>query len=411
MIRLKGLNLGIYGAGALVVIVLATVLRTLLIAQNFPYTNSDEGTVGLMALHIAYRGEHPVFFYGQGYMGPFEAYVGAGLFFIFGPSLFALRLGLVLVFACFLGCMYVLTSLLYTKRWALISLVLLSLGTSGMLTRQLTALGGYPETLLFGVLIFVWALQLALSFRPGIALSTAQRRRRMLCYAGWGMLVGLGLWNDTLVLPFVLMAGVLLMRFCRAELRWRDGSRKYILIGLGIGLLPVIIYNIIVPLRTIGDLWNVHHTANTNIPPAWPLPLQAVLGTVLISLPIATGQHPLCMLVDLPPFGSGGSHTGQCIALHGGWGAGYVLLLTLAGMMAIRDFRRCWRQYQSEEYTAREIRYFARLMLASSAMLTLVLYTISPVAAQTPVGSARYLVGLLICVPTVLDTIPIVVYR
>src|SRR5438128_1725682 len=187
-IRLRNLRIGPYGMGALAVIVLATVLRIVLIAQDFPYTISDEGTVGLMALHIAYRGEHPVFFYGQGYMGPFEAYVGAGLFFIFGPSLFALRLGLALVFAGFLGSMYVLTNLLYTKRWALISLMLLSLGTSGMLTRQLTALGGYPETLLFGALIFLLALQLALSFRPGIALSTAKRRRRMLCYAGWGML-------------------------------------------------------------------------------------------------------------------------------------------------------------------------------------------------------------------------------
>ena len=41
-----------------------------------------------LALHIAYRGEHPLFFYGQEYMGPLEAYIGALLFHIFGVSLF-----------------------------------------------------------------------------------------------------------------------------------------------------------------------------------------------------------------------------------------------------------------------------------------------------------------------------------
>src|SRR5256712_8307378 len=120
---LKYFKIGIHEICAFCLIIFATVLRIILIGQGWPQTDSDEGTVGLMALHIAYRGEHPVFFYGQGYMGPFEAYVGAGLFFIFGPSLFALRLGLALVFAGFLGSMYVLTNLLYTKRWALISLM------------------------------------------------------------------------------------------------------------------------------------------------------------------------------------------------------------------------------------------------------------------------------------------------
>ena len=33
-----------------------------------------------MALHIAYRGEHPFLFYGQNYMGALEAYIGALLF-------------------------------------------------------------------------------------------------------------------------------------------------------------------------------------------------------------------------------------------------------------------------------------------------------------------------------------------
>ena len=91
-------------------------------------------------------------------MGPLEAYLGAGLFHLFGPSLFTLRLGLVLCFVLFLFvCTYLLTSLLYT-RLAVCVLILLSLGSRAVLTQQLLAIGGYPETLLFGSLLFATRL-------------------------------------------------------------------------------------------------------------------------------------------------------------------------------------------------------------------------------------------------------------
>ncbi len=40
---------------------------------GYPADDSDEATMGLMALHINTRGEHPIFFYGQNYMGALEA--------------------------------------------------------------------------------------------------------------------------------------------------------------------------------------------------------------------------------------------------------------------------------------------------------------------------------------------------
>ena len=66
---LKYFKIGIHEICAFCLIIFATVLRIILIGQGWPQTDSDEGTMGLMALHIAYRGEHPIFFYGQGYMG------------------------------------------------------------------------------------------------------------------------------------------------------------------------------------------------------------------------------------------------------------------------------------------------------------------------------------------------------
>ena len=67
----KYLHFDPYGLGALCLIAHATVLRLLLIS-NWPVLNSDEGTMGLMALHIVNQGKIPLFFYGQGYVGSLE---------------------------------------------------------------------------------------------------------------------------------------------------------------------------------------------------------------------------------------------------------------------------------------------------------------------------------------------------
>src|SRR5579863_8841358 len=104
-------------------------MRVVLIAQGWPETNSDEGTMGLEAMHIAFRGEHPIFLYGQNYMGMVEAYLGAALFRLFGVSLFNLRLGMLLLFTLFLIAIYALVCLLYSKKFALAVLALLCVGT------------------------------------------------------------------------------------------------------------------------------------------------------------------------------------------------------------------------------------------------------------------------------------------
>src|SRR5437660_9433249 len=108
-----------YGFAALGLIALGTGIRLILIAQGWPHTNSDEGTYGMMAINIAFHGDHPVFMYGQNYMGTLQSYIAAGVFRLFGISLFNLRVGLACLFALFLYAMYLLTSLLYTRGLAL----------------------------------------------------------------------------------------------------------------------------------------------------------------------------------------------------------------------------------------------------------------------------------------------------
>ncbi|HEX6110153.1 MAG TPA: hypothetical protein VFZ02_12140, partial [Ktedonobacteraceae bacterium] len=130
LLRIKQLKISTYGIWACIIIALATLLRIVLTAQGWPHSNADIDTTGIMAMHIASKGEHPIFFYGQHYMGTLEAYLGVAFFRLFGISVFSLRLGTVLFFALFLVIMYGLTSLLYTKKLALLTLALLSLGSS-----------------------------------------------------------------------------------------------------------------------------------------------------------------------------------------------------------------------------------------------------------------------------------------
>ncbi|MGZ3609197.1 MAG: hypothetical protein ACXVBU_03955, partial [Ktedonobacteraceae bacterium] len=80
------------------IVAAATLARFLLIYFNWPVTNSDEGNMGLLALHVAFQGDHPTFFYGLPYMAPLEGYIAAPLFRIFGISLFTLRIGLLPLF-------------------------------------------------------------------------------------------------------------------------------------------------------------------------------------------------------------------------------------------------------------------------------------------------------------------------
>ncbi len=75
-------KVGSYEIIAFAIIALAVILRIVLVALHVPETNSDEGTMGLEAMHIAFRGEHPIFLYGQDYMGVLEAYIAA-VFFLY----------------------------------------------------------------------------------------------------------------------------------------------------------------------------------------------------------------------------------------------------------------------------------------------------------------------------------------
>jgi 4-amino-4-deoxy-L-arabinose transferase-like glycosyltransferase len=394
-----------HGICAFSIILTALILRIILIGQQWPLTNSDEGTLGLMALHIAYRGELPIFFYGQGYMGPFEAYLAAILFHIIGPSLFVLRFGLILIYCLFLVSIYLLTSLLFTKKLALVTLFLLGLGSPSLFSIQLRAIGGYPETLLFGTLQLLIASWLAFSFRRDLPIRA--RWIRLTLYGCWGLLVGIGIWTDLLVLPLVLTSALLLLVFCWPE--WRTWAPLWIIASFVLGLLPLIIYNLTVPpqentfhyfLRVYGSDTTAHAVIN-HIPLS-----QKIVGTLLVGVPNATGANPICPNQNLPLFGLFSWSSLNCTLFQGSWSAGCLLLLSIAVFLNIRAI---WIQRYTAtvslsplESKQATVRYFARLMLLASAFLTILLFALSPVSALDPWLNTRYLFCLLVATPAII---------
>jgi hypothetical protein len=80
------------------VLVAAVLLRSwFLLAFDESYFDSDQAIVGLMAKHLLERRALPLFFYGQEYMLAVEAWLMVPLFAALGPTVFALRLTIVLL--------------------------------------------------------------------------------------------------------------------------------------------------------------------------------------------------------------------------------------------------------------------------------------------------------------------------
>lgn len=399
-------KVGFYEICALIIIAIAVALRLTLIALGWPLLDSDEGTMGLMGMHIAFQHEHPIFFYAQGYMGASEAYLAAVMFHFFGVSSFTLRFGLIIIFTLFLVGMYLLTSLLYSKKLALVTLILLCLASNPVLTRELVAVGGDPETLLSGTIVLLLASWLALSSCSDSSLRN--QGRRLLAYGAWGLAAGFGLWSHMLILPFILTGGLLILLFCWREL-W-SLAPLCLLVGLLIGTSPLIYYNLTAPPGQ-DTMFYALHALRAGGSPHLPLhiliPMQ-IKGAFLISLPTATGANPLCYgsVADVHLLRLGSFHDLRCTLIHTGWPLGIVILWGIAALMAAGTIWYTWRQALqqplADEDRRQLIRQVARLALLINGAIPFLLYIGSPNSAFYPVATSRYLIGVLVSTPAIL---------
>src|SRR6266702_1898921 len=366
----KYLQMGPYGLAATAIITLSVLFRAVLVAFHFPEVNSDEGKMGIAGMHIAFQGRHPIYHYGQDYLGVLEAYIAAPFFRLFGISDITLRIGMLILFALFMITMYWLASLLYSKRLALVTLLLLSFATTDMLIQQLRAIGGAMELIFFGALMLVLAYRLA-------ATAGVRRLWRYVIYAAWGWTAGIALWVHILVLPFVLCSGLLILVFCYRE--WRSLAIPCLLLGFMLGGF------LLIPGRSAIKHALIWQSGTPLLTSASPLelaylPLKQFVSTFLWGIPLTTWFQPICSVSDLPYYGPGTSSTLSCSLLQGTWSAGYVLLLGTGLVLAGSSCLKLWKQQRAQgkafapEGRMEAVRQFARLMLLLIGLLIFFLY-------------------------------------
>ncbi len=362
----------------------------------------------LMALHIAFRGEHPIFYYGQDYMGAFEAYLGAALFRLIGTSVFVLRLGPLLLYTVSLSCLYFLAKLLYDTRVALFTVGLLALGSNDIITHELIAIGGYPESLCFGAIIFLLTSHLALTSSPSASSTPwSAQRRRVLLYALLGVVIGLALWSDLLILPCIAVAGLLLLVFCRHELLHWEGLA--LLAGSILGALPLLIYNLHPDsgYNSLVVLFQLHSIGASDVIAQHITPWQRLVSFIQTSLPTITGANPCHWLTDFT-HRSATSYANTCSSVQSAWGMGVLVLWSIATFFTLVALRPCWQHIRHPQspwdvgQRWQAIRQGARLMLLLSALLTTLQFVTSNAAALYPITASRYLFCLLLTSPALL---------
>ena len=182
---------------------LAILARVWIIVHTHGVMAGDEMEVGLQAEHIL-RGELPVYYFGQPYMGSLEAYLAAFIFLFTGPAVWAMRLetipmSLLMVylawrFAAVLAETAHLSARLKTTFMTIAALVAAFPPLYDM-AEEMRVQGGYMEA--FVIMLWLLFCAFRLTQRWG---QQASQRELALRWAGIGLLVGLGLWIDPLII-------------------------------------------------------------------------------------------------------------------------------------------------------------------------------------------------------------------
>ncbi|HEX8731176.1 MAG TPA: hypothetical protein VF725_03850 [Ktedonobacterales bacterium] len=211
----------------LAALALALAIRLWLIGASHGMLDADEAALGIQAENIL-RGQFPVYFPGQNYMGSWDAYLMAPLIHFFGPSALVIRavtLGEYLIYLPLVGA---LAARLYGERARVVALLVTALSPLYVTVTELRMLGGYIETLTLGAALLLLMMVIRQRWRDG--------RATRWQWALVGAVVGLGLWIDTLTLVYVITAALWLAP--AALQRWRaavaagEGWRGAIRAGL-----------------------------------------------------------------------------------------------------------------------------------------------------------------------------------
>lgn len=221
----------------LCVTAIALMVRlNLLFASHF-VVDADEAIVGLMAKHIVEGRGVPVFYYGQHYMGSFEALCVALGFFLFGVSGVVLKLIPLLFALALIPVIYQLCLELAGRNTARLAALFIALPPMGLVEWSSKARGGFIEILVLGALSFLYGFRF-------FETTWSENRSRYLLIAT-SLILGLGWWINNQIIYFVVPFGVLAICWCFKERSFKNIVHAFFL-GLSsffVGSAPYWLYN------------------------------------------------------------------------------------------------------------------------------------------------------------------------
>src|SRR5579859_6114213 len=224
-----------FSLGLAIAVALGLALRLAVIGSPLGEIDGDEAIVGLMARHIAFLGEFPVFYWGQPYLGSLEAFSAAPLFRLFDSGTLLLKLVPTAYSLGFLGLSAVLARRLFGTAAALATAAYLAVPPATWAVWSTKARGGYAELLFLGQALLLVTLMQA----------RAPRRRLALL---WGILAGLAFWTHPLAIVYILPTVAFLL-LARRTLAGRGRRKTVAELGLGVlgailGMAPLIVENL-----------------------------------------------------------------------------------------------------------------------------------------------------------------------
>src|SRR5438270_1919210 len=202
-------------------LLVALLIRVWLVHHTHGIIDGDEAVVGIQAEHIL-RGEHPYYFYGQGYMGRLGAYLMAMLIAIAGPSVWMLRAEPILLSLLVVWLTWKLAGALANaaqlspfaqQLFQTIAALIAAIPPLYDTVVEMRALGGYVETFVLIPLLLLSVFQLTRRWRAGALYKELGWR-----WAGIGFIIGFGFWLNPLILTAVLATIIWVTAFCVVEL-------------------------------------------------------------------------------------------------------------------------------------------------------------------------------------------------
>jgi hypothetical protein len=210
------------------VFVVGIALRIWVYRSALGTPDSDEAVVGLMVRHVLH-GQITTFFWGQGYGGIQEVLLTAPVFAVFGSSWLALRIVPMVLSAVAALLVGKLGQRLYGRAVGMTAGALFWIWPPYLVFRVVHQWGFYASGIVYSALLLLLGLRVVRSpSRDRIAL--------------FGLVLGLGFWQDDQLTPLVLplVGWMIVKRPSSLKLAWLAA------ICALIGALPFL-------------LWNLHH--------------------------------------------------------------------------------------------------------------------------------------------------------